>query len=47
MNSLVGFGAVAAFIISAVRHFVRDLNFLEKHCSSFNISLRILNCCLL
>lgn len=23
MNSLVGFGAVAAFIISAVRHFVK------------------------
>lgn len=29
MNSLVGFGAVAAFIISAVRRFAMDLNFSE------------------
>ena len=44
MNSLVGFGAVAAFIISAVRRFVKDIKFspaiiwlfifLEKHCCS-------------
>lgn len=36
MNSLVGFGAVAAFIISAVRRFVKNLN-----CNKANLWLFI------